>query len=366
MRTRENYTEYKRLIENTVIPETFSEDIKSKSYNQINGVVRQMLPSKLYRFRSCSERCMEAFYRDELWFSNGSVMNDDFDVRMYFDKKQIMRWIDSFIEEDGCLRAIDEILIADRIPAELVALIPNAENIFAELKQMSREQIRNMSTNFLNFIKSNLDSSLKEITQIVQSQTKFACFSEKIYSDMMWGQYADNAKGFALEYEFGADNTIIYKDPVKNQNIVYGRLFPIIYGNYRLDATSYAVYLFQARLLSDVANIKGMPWINQYIRCIVACPDEYMATKLAIKKSSDWKEEKEWRMCYTACDADSANQQHSYVLQKPSALYLGRKISPFNQKILVDIAKEKNIPVYKMDFNDNARTYRLRKYKLKI
>lgn len=46
-----------------------------------------------------------------------------------------------------------------------------------------------------------------------------------------------------------------------------------------------------------------------------------------------------------------------------SALYLGRKISELYQKVLVEIAKEKSIPVYKMDFNEKNRTYNLRKIK---
>jgi hypothetical protein len=59
-----------------------------------------------------------------------------------------------------------------------------------------------------------------------------------------------------------------------------------------------------------------------------------------------------------------ANEKYSSVKMRPSAVYLGRKISNIHQKIIMDIAREKVIPVYKMDINENSNTYRLRKIKL--
>lgn len=49
---------------------------------------------------------------------------------------------------------------------------------------------------------------------------------------------------------------------------------------------------------------------------------------------------------------------------KPSAIYLGRNISDINQKIFVDIAKEKDVPVYRMYIYDRSRKYSLRWKKL--
>lgn len=69
-------------------------------------------------------------------------------------------------------------------------------------------------------------------------------------------------------------------------------------------------------------------------------------------------------MFYLTDNTLLANEEHSCVIQKPSGVYLGRKISKINQKIIVDMAKEKGIPVYKMDFNEDSRNYKLKKYRL--
>lgn len=357
---------YQRLIENTFVPSLLSSEEKNTRYSSVLNTVNQMKPSKLYRFRNCSERSISAFLKDELWFSNGSSMNDDFDARLYYDKKKIINWLDSFVAEDGCLKVLNQIANMDAMPNEFCVLASNADQVFNVLKNMSKDQSKIISTQIVEYIKNNLDISLKDITHKVQSGTKFACFSEKIYSDMMWGHYADNGTGFSLEYEFGPSNVIKYQDDSNSQSIVWANLFPIIYGNQRLDTTAYAIYLFQNQLLMNLAQKSGMQLSQQWLNAVVPFPDEFMTTKLAIKKSSDWKIEKEWRLFYTTNDINLANQQHSNVKQKPSALFLGRKISELNQKVLVDIAREKEIPVFKMDFNDNSKTYRLRKYRLKI
>ncbi|MDE7430640.1 MAG: hypothetical protein K2N34_01790, partial [Lachnospiraceae bacterium] len=71
-----------------------------------------------------------------------------------------------------------------------------------------------------------------------------------------------------------------------------------------------------------------------------------MLSKIAIHKSLEWKPEKEWRLFYTNTNPQSVNEVHSFMHKKPVAVYLGRKISAINEKILKDIAKEKGIECY--------------------
>ncbi len=354
---------YKQLLESTIIPSVSSNDEKAMRYTDFLNYVSAKLPSKLYRFRQCSQNNISAFYKDELWFSNGSLMNDDFDARLFYDKKKICEWLNSAIAEDGSLKVVESLLNMDKVPPQLMSIFPNAESLFNLLKNMPRDNIIFISSQIINSISGNIDNGLKNITDDVQSRTKFACFTEKIYSDMMWGHYANNATGFALEYKF--DNYIItYKKADDQRNTIWGNLFPILYDNQRMDTTAYAIYLFQVYFLKNVMQINGFPYTDQLINMILPCPDEFMVTKLAIKKSNDWKPEKEWRMFYTTNNSLWNSEKCSCVKQKPSAVYLGRKISDINKKIILDIANEKGIPAYIMGFNENSRSYRLRSYKI--
>ena len=51
--------------------------------------------------------------------------------------------------------------------------------------------------------------------------------------------------------------------------------------------------------------------------------------------------------------------------KKPVAVYLGRKISSINEKIIKDIAREKGIECYKMELNQ-SQTYKLKSVKQKL
>lgn len=103
----------------------------------------------------------------------------------------------------------------------------------------------------------------------------------------------------------------------------------------------------------------GIPINKQWVARILPCPDEFMPRKVALIKSKEWAYEKEWRLFYQLSKGYDP-EQHSCIKYKPSAIYLGRNISDINQKILVDIAKEKDLPVYRMYIDERSRKYRLR------
>lgn len=353
---------YNQLIENAVISQVDIATGQTQALNELIKYVGSIIPRKLYRFRAINENSLSALYNDELYFSKGSSMNDDFDARLYYDRKKIEKWIDSFISDEGGLKIVDDLFVNSSIPDEINRIFPNAQVVIDSLKRMPKQQVTEISQNLIKYIKDNIDVELNKDTKILMDSTKFACFSERIHSDMMWGHYANNATGFAIEYEFGNQSTITYD--LNGKGVIWGNLFPIMYGNCRLNTTTYAIYLLQVSLINRLAHEKGIMLPQQLINRIVPCPDVFMATKIAIKKSNDWKSEKEWRLFFTTNDTSIQLEEHPHVIQKASAVYLGRKISKINEKIIVDIAREKRIPVYKMNISNASKVYRLGKERI--
>ena len=354
-----------QLIENTIIPYDLSAEEKNKRYNDLSKYINSILPKKLYRFKTVSERSLNQLYYDELGFSPCNTLNDDFEARIYYNKKELYNWLDSILADKHESELHGHIMNMSQIPQEYQSIIPNVEYHLNIYKSISKETFHDVLNHLVSGLFNNLDATLDVITENVQRTTKIACFTEKIYSDMMWGQYACNATGFALEYEFGSNNCILYNDKQETGYNTWLNIFPIIYGNQRTDTTLYAKYLYQIKILQKAMLSNGTKVDMGKINNIFPCPDEFMITKLAIKKSNDWKREKEWRMFLVSNNPGLVSQQYPSVTYKPSAVYLGRKISDINKKIIIDIAKEKQIPVYRMGFNDNSRTYRLRAYKVR-
>lgn len=350
---------YKELIENTIMPGTLSANEQADRCVDLLKFVNSKIPHRLYRFRSCNERSLDSFYKDEIWFANGGEMNDDFDARIYYDRKKVKQWISSFANIDDNINILDRIVSVDSIPIEIVRKYPWIKDAVNKIKTTSRDDIKQFLKQVTGLIFDNFENELQYISNVIQRGTKFACFSEKIYSDMMWGNYAANATGFAIEYEFGKENSLTFSTGINGQNMIWCNLFPILYGNERLDATEYAIYMLKIYILKKIMTANGFQYMNQLINEVIPCPDYFMVTKLAIKKSNDWKPEKEWRLFLTSNNSDIATERFSKIVYKPSAVYLGRKISNIHQKIIMDMAKEKAIPIYKMDINNNSKKYKL-------
>lgn len=353
---------YKEIIENTIVPSNITSDEKIIRYERITQFMNQNTPKRLYRFRSASEQNISAFYKDEIWFSSGNKMNDDFEARIFYDKKKIRAELMNLISESGELKVIASLRKNDEIPLEMFKIVPHAMDVFSWIKTVPEEQTIAMSRKVIEYILDNLDIGLKFVENRLQESSRFACFSEQIYSDMMWGHYASNAQGFALEYVIDRYCNVFTESGTAGTYNVTANLFPIIYDNRRLDGTSYALYLFQIYILQ---LLYGQCLPTQWLNTLVPCPDEFMGTKIAIKKSRDWASEREWRVFYIP-DFSEDSKKNNFIHIKPKAIYLGRKISDINQKVLIDIAKEKGIPAYKMYIKDDLDSYKLSSCKIKI
>lgn len=289
-------------------------------------------------------------------------MNDDFDSRLYYNKAKIKSELKSLVSESGGLKPVDAVLSLESIPESFKQIIPNATEEFNRFKNLDKKEVDLISKSIIKKIENNIDSELDFLTDFIQQSVKFACFTPNIASNTMWGQYAESSSGFALEYIFDKQNIICSnKDHI---NSISCELYPMEYYQKRLDATDFAIYLLQVTILHKLSIEKGIDFSNELRNYIIPCPDNFMFTKVSLAKSVEWKREKEWRLFYFSKISELNSSPYSYVYLKPSALYLGRRISDFYQKILVDIAKEKGIPVYKMDFSDKSCGYNLRKEKL--
>lgn len=362
--------EFETILESIKVPSNMEIEQQAQLVQPISNLVEAMLPSRLYRFRKCSERNFDAFYKNQIWVSRGSDVNDDYDTSLYYDDKKIKDWLKILCDDQSHMKIFNYFKNTKDVPEflKLFCLAPEKEieKRFDAVKQLSYEDVKKFVLGFQEYIQNNLSEKLKHITLLIQQGVKFACFSENINSVMMWGHYADSNTGFALGYDFkqGRLNDCIEccKLGVECFYPMLCHIYPIIYKNKRYDATEYAIYMFQYWLFSDILS-KGK-FINnhQLINSVIPCPDNLTLSKIAIHKSLEYKPEREWRLFCSNNRPGYIYEAHSYINKEPVAIYLGRKISSINEKILKSIAKEKGIECYKMEFS-KSQTYKLRPVK---
>lgn len=338
------------------IPSNMSMEEQQKALDPLIKTAHALLPDRLYRFRSCSDLSIGAFDKDELWASTADCMNDGFDTRFYIDKKAVKEQLYESLKNN-----------TDR--ASILNMLSSSENLPQPLKQVA-SSIRNLSEEdigknveaFTEFVKFDTEEAIQNINSVGQQAIKFCCFSENIKSPTMWGIYASDETGFALEYDF---TQLPY---AKSPSEIYTRectLFPMIYGDERFKVPNeYVVFLLQYRLMHMAMVRSGfMNIYPEFAKSILGsgvCPDNLMATKISIHKSKEWEREAEWRLfCSSMNDGEFMNAKHGCCIKKPTAIYLGRRIKPINEKILRKLAEEKSIPVYKMKLDDESPAYEM-------
>ena len=91
--------EFETVLESIKIPSNMVMEQQTQLMKPISTIVEDMLPSRLYRFRQCSERNFDAFYNDQIWVSRGSDVNDDYDTCLYYDSKKMKEWLQPLHDE---------------------------------------------------------------------------------------------------------------------------------------------------------------------------------------------------------------------------------------------------------------------------
>ena len=92
-------SEFKKLLEETVIPEVMSYEEREPLLKPLLEYVHSITPAKLFRYRDCSETQFDAFYNDRIYAGNAQKFNDPYDCMFYLNKKKLHIFRDSF--KDG-------------------------------------------------------------------------------------------------------------------------------------------------------------------------------------------------------------------------------------------------------------------------
>ena len=82
-------SEFKKLLEETVIPEVMSYEEREPLLKPLLEYVHSITPAKLFRYRDCSETQFDAFYNDRIYAGNAQKFNDPYDCLIRYDKQYL-------------------------------------------------------------------------------------------------------------------------------------------------------------------------------------------------------------------------------------------------------------------------------------
>lgn len=371
---------FEELLMNNTIPE--KPGIKNAKFTRASkrlySFTKENIPTKLYRYRTCADYNIQSFEEDKIYASNPYDFNDPFDSLIYCDKQEIRKfhseqfennWLVYFWNKLNDIAAEDMLkefpdreadIKKDAEEMKIQKTWLNEEDDDAEFMEALRKfyESEDENANLLCKIYRKrkrqwlemIEDTLNDIADIKQ-MFQIACFSEKKNSMLMWSHYADNHKGFVLEYDlrkmvFPARPGI----PESDNNAVYtAMLFPVIYTEKRYDATQVGKYFILNNFLHtyNVLNISN------------PVPDVFYLLKIFLNKAKCWEYENEWRLICMDSDGEKAVN----IQLRPTAIYYGSKITSSNRERLSVLAKAKQIPEYeaKVEYGNSKYSINMRK-----
>lgn len=333
-----------------------------RAFKRLYLFTKENIPAKLYRYRTCTDYNIQSFEEDKIYVGNPSDFNDPFDSLIYCNRQEIRKaYLDQF-DRDWlvcCLNELNDIATGDmlrKFPSNAADIKKYAKEMKIQMTWLNGED----GEGNLEFIealrefyesKGEADGKMNKVYRKMRRQRlemiedilstivdtkvfQIACFSEKKSSMLMWSHYADNHRGFVLEYDlrkmaFPARPVI----PQADSDAVYAAmLFPVVYSERRYNATQIGKYL----ILNDFLHTYNAQNISNPV------PDVFYLFKIFLNKAKCWEYENEWRLICV----DSEGENAVNLQLRPTAIYYGSKITSSDREKLSILAKEKQIPEY--------------------
>lgn len=234
---------------------------------EILSVMRSQIPLRIYKYYSLREdekenlRKIDTVKKNSIWSSVYSAFNDPFEYQYMYLTKDNLKKI----------------------------------GIPSEGKQL-------------------WDSLMEEIRKRVTT----ICFTENPNSMSMWAHYANEHKGFCIEYEV----------------MDTSNLYPVVYTEKRIQTFSLFIELIY-NLFCGEAKVEDKVVIFRYIMLLGAFKDK------------SWEQEKEIRAIFlnTKVDLNAKGKvfECNQIGVRPVKIYIGVKCNDANRELLISMAKDINI-----------------------
>ena len=284
----------------------------------------------LYRYRNFSEKNIDALVNDRLYFSIPEYFNDPYDNLVYADVEKIVMNVATHIGY-GMKDYLERLNKKDPILAGPATAF----------------WYGNKREEFLQGFFEYIVESIEDIKRKVRKNVKIICFSKIHDSMLMWSHYADNHKGFMLVYALEDIMNALRYDETETETARKTRLEPVEYVENKLDLTEEI----------DAYTRSRRPNAGDVIPPDGDIPQPKLR-KMITQKAKDWSYENEWRLIPRTIDLEHESPL-CYIECVPTAIVLGAKCEKENREKILNIARNKNLPVLEMVLSERSPKFKL-------
>lgn len=273
-------------------------------------------PTKLYKYRTFSPHSLDALKNSDLFVSKAVNLNDPFECAVNVSSDE---YFFESLKKQVC-KAYKEKHCFSQEELEFLASAPQHDFFdFIESRSAAFSNQKGLLEKFtLAVMKDNHETMNRKISQANLNNILICALSESNDNSLMWSHYANEHKGFCVEYNFAIFN------PAPHPS--WYLLNPVIYQNHIPDFSKY---------YCNHDNFNNL-----------------IATYAAMVKSESWAYEKEWRLILPW--GETAGKGMLIKAPEPTAIFVGCRADEKDIFSLKEIAKSKNIPIYQMKPKNNS------------
>lgn len=175
-------TEYRKLFWDTL---SELHDSSQESLDKIKAVYKP--PMKLCRFRSVNQNTLQQLQENKVYFSSVDYYDDPFDTYFYMNHAEIRRQLEQL-----------EWLMGNCTDEELCDGFDQmyGGNINRKIISLAIEDARKHPFDY-----QQLEKKISQIKHNIQKQVFSVCFCDDPKNETLWLKYADNHRGFVLNFD---------------------------------------------------------------------------------------------------------------------------------------------------------------------
>lgn len=220
----------------------------------------------------------------------------------------------------------------DNWGSESIKLYRYSPADYYNIRNFETGKLRLTNNGVLNDIYEGIPTDDVEITPImVNSLSDLAhlkCFSEEHDNTLMWSHYADEHRGFCVEYDLSL---------LDHNNPILDHIFPVVYSSKRRIKTNISAIAKELHQLKQDIEENNIHDDDGYLS---------NTTPLFLSKGTAWAYEKEWRIVYTKAQIYEINEKelyHSIIsFDCASRIYLGYRLNSVVKENLLEIVDRIN------------------------
>jgi hypothetical protein len=290
------------------------EEAKNLRVEEALAIKYDHRPNSVFKYRQVDDWSLQNLENDCVWVCSPTDYNDPYDSSISITSETLT----SSIVQDGVKELIKQGLDKDLDTERLKALLA-AENPAIALQEalLGQDQIPpEFWPPFIAAFEEQVQQWKQAVKELLpgshKDSLKVCSFSGTVDSIIMWSHYADQHRGFSIEYDLQV---------LPPENLFVRMLYPVIYSDALFDATRY--YL---------AALRDRPGFNILFPALAS-----------LYKSPEWSYEREWRL---VIPAGLVKEPSRWRAPKPKCLHLGSRMNAEQRDKVLAIARKRDIEVY--------------------